>query len=116
MGSKIPIKPTAEQLAAKPVLPPPPPPRSGTKLFASSWSGEAHQWSVNDLIRLPTCSNRYRIWRVTGIFPGGEQHESVVELEALDRNPCTEGRMCVPVDILDALLHSVLRRLETPHE
>lgn len=44
------------------------------------------------------------MWRVVGVFLGGESQESVVEIETLDRIKNTEGRMCVPQELLDATL------------
>lgn len=60
-------------------------------------------WKVGDIVRLPSHSGCHRVWRVIGIFLGGLNQESVIELETLDRMTNTEGRMCVPVEILESL-------------
>lgn len=63
---------------------------------------ERKQWKVGDVIRCPGYSGGFRVWRVTGIYLGGEGQESVVGLETLDRVNSTEGReMHVPVELLD---------------
>lgn len=59
-------------------------------------------WKVDDLIRVPAHSGGFRVWRVIGVFLGGEHQESVIEIETLDRHRNTEGRMCIPVELLDA--------------
>ena len=62
----------------------------------------AKNWKVDDIIRAPAHGGGFRVWRVVAICLGGEKQESVIELETLDRLKCTEGRMCVPVELLDA--------------
>lgn len=64
-------------------------------------------WSVGDLIRVRADSGGFRVWRVTGNFLGGLNQEDVVELETLDRDKNTEGRMCVPRELLDASMDRV---------
>ena len=59
-------------------------------------------WDCNDVIRVPAPNGGFRVWRVIGVFPGGNGQESVVEIESLDRTKCTEGRMCIPHVLLDA--------------
>lgn len=56
--------------------------------------------TTGDIIRVPLDTGRHRIFRVVGVFLGGHHQESVVELETLDLKATTQGRMCVPVDIL----------------
>lgn len=64
----------------------------------------AKSWSVGDVIRAPAYSGGFRVWRVIAVCLGGTDQESVVELETLDRVRSTEGRMCVPVELLEAAL------------
>lgn len=61
-------------------------------------------WAADEIIRLPSRSGGFRVWRVVGVFIGGVNQESVVELETLDRTKNTEGRMCVPEEMLVALM------------
>lgn len=56
--------------------------------------------ATDQIIQVPTTSGRFRVFRVVGVFLGGEHQESVVELETLDLKANTQGRMCVPVDLL----------------
>jgi hypothetical protein len=63
-----------------------------------------NNWTVGELIRVAARSGGFRVWRVTGVFLGGEKQESVVELETLDRARNTQGRMCVPEELLDAAI------------
>jgi len=56
---------------------------------------------------VPANSGGFRVWRVIGVFLGGENQESVIELETLDRTKNTEGRMCVPQELLNASLGAV---------
>ena len=65
-------------------------------------------WEVNDIIRVPANSGGWRVWRVIGVFLGGEHQESVVEIETLDRSKNTQGRMCVPDEPLNAWLGSCI--------
>lgn len=62
----------------------------------------AKSWKPNDLIRVPAYSGGFRVWRVTGVFLGGESQEDVIELETLDRTRNTQGRLLVPVELLNA--------------
>lgn len=64
----------------------------------------ARSWEPGDLIRVPAYSGGFRVWRVVGVFLGGEHQESVIEIETLDRTKNTEGRMCVPEELLNAAL------------
>lgn len=64
----------------------------------------AKSWKVDELIRVPAHTGGFRVWRVIGVFLGGESQEDVVELETLDRQRNTQGRMCVPVELLNASL------------
>lgn len=61
-------------------------------------------WTVGEIIRVPAHSGGFRVWRVAGVFLGATHQESVIELETLDRTKNTEGRMCIPVELLDASL------------
>lgn len=65
-------------------------------------------WTVGEIIRVPAHSGGFRVWRVAGVFYGATHQESVVELETLDRTKCTEGRVCMPVELLDAALGASL--------
>lgn len=62
------------------------------------------QWTVGDVIRAPADGGGFRVWRVIGNFPGATHQEDVIELETLDRSKNTEGRMCVPRELLNASL------------
>lgn len=64
-------------------------------------------WSVNDIIRISTGTGGFRVWRVLGIFLGGENQESVIELETLDKTDNTKGRMYVPEDLLNFAIDEV---------
>lgn len=61
-------------------------------------------WKVGDLIRVRADSGSFRVWKVIGVFLGAENQEDVIELETLDREKNTEGRMCVPRELLNASL------------
>jgi hypothetical protein len=61
-------------------------------------------WTPGEIIRVPANSGGFRVWRVTGVYLGGENQESVIELETLDRTRNTQGRMCVPEELLNASL------------
>lgn len=65
-------------------------------------------WSVGDIIRARAYSGAFRVWRVIGVYLGGTDQESVIELETLDRVKNTEGRMCVPMELLDASLGAIV--------
>lgn len=65
-------------------------------------SPPSKRWSVNDLIRVRSDNGTVRVWRVIGIFLGGTHQEDVIELETLDRYCNTQGRMCVPRELLNA--------------
>lgn len=64
-------------------------------------------WKVDDIIRAPAFNGGFRVWRVIAICLGGDNQESVIELETLDRTKNTEGRMCVPVELLNASLGAI---------
>lgn len=64
--------------------------------------------AVGDIIRVPAHSGGFRVWRITGVFLGGEHQESVVELKTLDRARNTEGRMIVPCELLEASIGASL--------
>ena len=66
------------------------------------------QWTVGDVIRAPAFDGGFRVWRVFAIKLGGENQESVIEIETLDRTQSTEGRMCVPVELLEASLGALV--------
>lgn len=61
--------------------------------------------NIGDIIRYKTSISGYRVWQVTAIHLGGEYQESVVEIETLDRLKNTQGRMLVPIQILEAFNH-----------
>lgn len=65
-------------------------------------------WKPGDVIRCPAHSGGFRVWRVTGVYLGGEKQEGVIELETLDWKANTQGRMCVPVDLLDAAIGAIV--------
>ncbi len=60
-------------------------------------------FKVGDIVRIESFAGGFRVWRVIAVCLGGEQQESVVELETLDRLPTTEGRVCVPLEMLSVL-------------
>lgn len=64
---------------------------------------ERRSWSVDDLIRVRAFSGGWRVWRVIGVFLGATNQECVVELETLDRDRNTQGRMCVPYELLSTM-------------
>ncbi len=59
-------------------------------------------WKVDDLIRVRADNGAWRVWRVIGVFLGANNQEDVIELETLDMDRNTEGRMCVPRELLNA--------------
>ena len=67
-------------------------------------------WIVGDIVTMPAKRGGNRVWRVIGVFLGGDNQEDVIELETLDLQPCTQGRMCVPRDLLGSSLGA--RRIE----
>lgn len=58
-------------------------------------------WKVDDIVTVPAKRGGHRVWRVIGIFLGGESQEDVVELETLDLAPNTQGRLLVPYGLLN---------------
>lgn len=64
-------------------------------------------WKPGDIIRCPAHSGGFRVWRVIGVFLGGEKQEDVIEVETLDRIRNTEGRMCVPAELLEAAIGAI---------
>jgi len=62
----------------------------------------AKSWTVDELIRVRADNGGWRVWRVVGVFLGATNQEDVIELETLDRDRNTEGRMCVPRELLNA--------------
>ena len=68
---------------------------------------EPRLWKVDDIIRVPAYSGGFRVWRVVGVFLGDTSQEHVIEIETLDKIENTQGRMCVPVELLDALIETV---------
>jgi len=70
--------------------------------FFDNVGNKMKTWSVDEIIRVRAASGGWRVWRVVGIFLGGESQEDVVELETLDRDKNTQGRMCVPCELLNA--------------
>lgn len=62
----------------------------------------AKSWKVDELIRVRADGGGWRVWRVIGVFLGATNQEDVIELETLDRDRNTEGRMCVPRELLNA--------------
>lgn len=71
----------------------------------SEWAVEVNNksWSVNQIIRVQISDNRWRVWRVTGVFLGGTDQEDAIELEPLDRMINTQGRILVPREMMDIL-------------
>lgn len=65
---------------------------------------QSKSWKVDDIIRAPAYSGGFRVWRVVGVFLGGTAQESVIEIETLDRIENTQGRMCVPCELLEAAM------------
>lgn len=65
-------------------------------------------WKPNELIRVPAYCGGFRVWRIVGVFLGGEHQESVIEIETLDRTRNTEGRMLIPEELLNASLGSFI--------
>ena len=63
---------------------------------------EVPSFSCGELIRVRTNFGGWRVLRVVGIFLGGTRQQSVIELESLDLEKNTEGRMCVPEELLKA--------------
>ena len=63
-------------------------------------------WKVDEIIRVPAACGGWRVWRVIGVFLGANYQEDVVELETLDRDKNTQGRMLVPGELLTASLGS----------
>ena len=64
-------------------------------------------WKPGDVIRCAANAGGFRVWRVTGVYLGGEKQEGVVELETLDWKANTQGRVLVPVDLLDAAIGAI---------
>ena len=62
---------------------------------------ESKSWTPGEVITVPAYSGGFRVWRVTGVHLGALHQESVIELETLDRRPSTEGRILVPMELLD---------------
>lgn len=59
---------------------------------------------VGQIIRVPrgpTETGGFRVWRVVAVYLGATNQESVAEIETLDLTTNTEGRMRVPIDILE---------------
>lgn len=54
---------------------------------------------VGDIIRIPAITNGFRVWRVIGVYLGGLNQESLVELEVLDKHP-QDYKIFVPYEIL----------------
>lgn len=62
---------------------------------------ETTAYSVGDIIGVPhPMSKIKRVWRVVGIYFGGEDQESVIELEPLDYLAPTYGPILVPYHLL----------------
>lgn len=57
--------------------------------------------TVGQILRCPAHSGGYRVWQVVGVYLGGEKQEGVAELVTLDRTENTQGRMIVPIEILE---------------
>lgn len=64
----------------------------------------AHKsWKTGDIIRCRAYSGGFRVWRVTGVYLGGTDQESVIGLKTLDRVHSTEGHeLLVPVELLNS--------------
>lgn len=66
---------------------------------------EHKSWKPGDIIRCRACSGGFRVWRVTGVYLGGTDQESVIGLETLDRVHSTEGHeLTVPIELLNAAI------------
>jgi hypothetical protein len=76
----------------------------------------SRSWQVDQIIRLPADSGGFRVYRVIGIWLGGENQEDVIELETLDRMSNTQGRLLVPRELLNACLgtSTLARSIRTP--
>lgn len=61
-------------------------------------------FTPGDVIRVTAHGGGYRVWRVLGVFLGATHQEGVIELETLDRIENTQGRMCVPHELLEAAI------------
>ena len=64
-------------------------------------------WTVDELIRVRADGGGWRVWRVIGVFLGATHQEDVIELETLDRDRNTEGRMVVPRELLNAAIGTI---------
>lgn len=62
----------------------------------------AKQWAVDDLLRVRADSGGWRVWRVIGVWLGATNQEDVIEIETLDREVNTQGRMLIPRELLNA--------------
>lgn len=65
---------------------------------------QARSWKPGNIIRAPAYSGGFRVWRVVGVYLGGTAQKSVIEIETLDRIANTQGRMCVPCELLEAAM------------
>jgi hypothetical protein len=70
---------------------------------------QATLWNVGDVIRAPAYAGGFRVWRVVGVFLGGAAQESVIEIETLDRIDNTQGRMCVPCELLESSISGAIK-------
>lgn len=64
----------------------------------------AKSWEVGQLVCVPAQGRGCRVWRVVGIFLGAVNQEDVIELETMDLDRNTQGRMCVPRELLNAAM------------
>lgn len=68
----------------------------------------AKSWTVDEVIRVRADGGGWRVWRVIGVFLGATHQEDVIELETLDRDRNTQGRMLVPRELLNASIGTVV--------
>jgi hypothetical protein len=70
--------------------------------------GSVHGFTPGRIIRCRAHSGGFRVWRVAGVYLGATQQESVIELETLDQERNTEGKMLVPVELLEAAMGAIV--------
>ena len=64
-------------------------------------------WKPGDVIRCAANAGGFRVWRVTGVYLGGEKQEGAGALGTLELQVDTQGRVWVPVDLLDAAIGGI---------
>jgi len=68
----------------------------------------AKSWTVDEVIRVRADGGGWRVWRVIAVCLGGTHQEDVIELETLDRDRNTQGRILVPRELLNASIGTVV--------